>query len=311
MRPLLSWRTTTKILALTFTMVMALTGLPLHGNTASAQTGCINKHMVWDGDTIFGIALRYRVDPYELAAANGVTNPRFIKIGDVLCLDGLVSAQPAPGQPAPSQPVPPATGGPTTPQTPANPPTTPPLIGGGSQSVNLSGRTYATDAAGYYDIQRGDTLFRIGLAFGVSSAQLAAVNGIPNANLIVTGQRILIPPATPSAPVPGTVPAISLQPDLAGPGDTVTVRGYNYPPNTTLNLYLEKPSLNRKSNILTSVQTDANGTFSTTVVLPSAWPDGAPINTRTVSISGRTGDNVFWGMNFFINAAWLNAQPVG
>ncbi|KAB2862048.1 MAG: LysM peptidoglycan-binding domain-containing protein, partial [Anaerolineae bacterium] len=224
MRNLLSCRTTSKILALTLTMVMALTALPLHGKIASAQSGCINKHMVWDGDTILGIAQKYRVDPYELAAANGVTNPRFIKIGDVLCLDGLVSAQPTPGQPAPSQPTPPpATGGPTTPQTPA----TPPLIGGGSQSVNLSGRTYATDAAGYYNIQRGDTLFRIGLAFGVTAAQLAAVNGIPNANLIVTGQRILIPPATPSAPVPGSVPAISLQPDLAGPGDTVTVRGYN------------------------------------------------------------------------------------
>lgn len=308
MRNLLSWRTTSKILALTLTLVIALTALPPHGNTASAQTGCINKHMVWDGDTILGIAQKYRVDPYELAAANGVTNPRFIKIGDVLCLDGLVSAQPTPGQPAPGQPVPPpATGGPTTPQTPA----TPPLIGGGSQSVNLSGRTYATDAAGYYSIQRGDTLFRIGLAFGVSAAQLAAVNAIPNANLIVTGQRILIPPATPSAPVPGSVPAISLQPDLAGPGDTVTVRGYNYPPNTTINLYLEKPSLNRKSNILTSVKTDATGTFSTTVVLPSAWPDGLAIDTRTVSISGRTADNVFWGMNFFINEAWLNAQPVG
>lgn len=310
MRKLLSWKS--HILALTLTLVIALTALPLHGKTASAQTGCINKYMVWDGDTISGIALKFRVDPYELAAANGITNPRFIKIGDVLCLDGLVTAQPGTGQPAP-QPVPvqptspPATGGPTTPQTPA----TPPLIGGGSQSVNLSGRTYATDAAGYYNIQRGDSLFRIGLAFGVTAAQLAAVNAIPNANLIVTGQRILIPPATPSAPVPGSIPAISLQPDLAGPGDTITVRGYNYPPNATINLYLEKTSLNRKSNILTTVKADAAGTFTTTVVLPSAWPDGAPINTRTVSISGRAADNVFWGMNFFINKAWLNAQPVG
>lgn len=304
---------TSKILALALCVIIAFTTLSLHIRTASAVEGCTNKHMVWDGDTISGIAAKYRVDPYELAAANGITNPRFIKIGDVLCLDGLVSAQQTPGQPVPTQPAPPATGGPITPPVTPIPNTagTPPLIGGGSQSVNLSGRTYATDAAGYYTIQRGDSLFRIGLAFGVTSAQLAAVNAIPNANLIVTGQRILIPAATPSAPVPGSIPAISIQPDLAGPGESVTVRGYNYPPNTTINLYLEKPSLNRKSNILTSVKTDANGAFTTTVVLPSAWPDGFAIDSRTVSISGRTADNVFWGMNFFINKAWLNAQPVG
>ncbi|MBI5929476.1 MAG: LysM peptidoglycan-binding domain-containing protein [Chloroflexi bacterium] len=295
-----------KILALALSVVMALTAFPWHGKTAHAVAGCINQHQVWDGDTISGIAAKYRVDPYELAAANGITNPRFIKIGDVLCLDGLVSAQPATGQPA--QNPPPATGGPIVPVTP---PTTPPLIGGGAQSVNLSGRTYTTDASGYYTVQHGDSLFRVGLAFGVTAAQLAAVNGIPNANLIVTGQRILVPPATPSAPVPGSIPAVSIQPDLAGPGDTVTVRGYNYPPNATVNLYLEKTSLNRKSNILTSVKTDANGTFTTSIVLPTAWPDGTPINTRTVSISGRSTDNVFWGMNFFINKAWLNAQPVG
>lgn len=307
MRNHLSWKRTSKILALTLSVVIALAALPMHGNTANANAGCINKHMVWDGDTLFGIALKYRVDPYELAAANGITNPRFIKIGDIICLDGLVAAQPTPGQPTtPTQP--PVIGGPTTPPVQQ---ATPPLIGGGSQSISLLGRTYSTDVTGYYSVQRGDTLFRIGLAFGVTAAQLAAVNGIPNANLIVTGQRILIPAPTPSAPVPGLVPAISIQPDLAGPGDTVTVRGYNYPPNATINLYLEKPSLNRKSNILTSAKADANGTFTTTVVLPSAWPDGAPINTRTVSISGRATDNVFWGMNFFINKAWLTAQPAG
>lgn len=295
-----------KILALLLSVIIMLAALPLT-HTANAQGGCVNSHLVWDGDTIFGIAQRYRVDPYELATANGVTNPRFIKIGDVLCLDGLANAQAAPGQP-----VPPATGGPTSPTAPTTPQVvTPPLIGGGSQSVNLSGRTYATDASGYYTVQAGDTLFRVGLAFGVTAAQLAATNGIPNANLIITGQRILVPPATPSAPVPGSIPAVSIQPDLAGPGDTVTVRGYNYPPNTTIDLYLEKPSLNRQSNILTSVKSDPNGTFSTSVVLPSAWPDGTKIDTRTVSISGRVPNSIYWGMNFFINKAWLNAQPVG
>jgi LysM repeat protein len=45
----------------------------------------------------------------------------------------------------------------------------------------------------YYTVQRGDTLFRIGIIYGVSHWRIASANGIYNLNYIVTGQRLFIP----------------------------------------------------------------------------------------------------------------------
>ncbi|MCC7359186.1 MAG: LysM peptidoglycan-binding domain-containing protein [Anaerolineales bacterium] len=56
----------------------------------------------------------------------------------------------------------------------------------------------------YYVVQRGDTLYRISLRFGVSVSAIAAANGLANPSLIYVGQRLLIPetgspPPTPAA----------------------------------------------------------------------------------------------------------------
>lgn len=275
------------------TLALILTLVPI-GFAQVDPADCVNTYMIVDGDTLSEIAKRFNVNMNELAQLNGIQNPSYIRIGDILCLDGLAEAQPAPGD----------DGTPTITPAPPPPPIYYPPVGIGQVSVTLGGRTYATDANSYYTVQSGDNLYRIGLAFGVTREQLAAVNGITDQNRVLAGTRLFIPRPTPSFPVPGSIPAISIQPTLAGPGDTVTIMGYNYPANASVDLYLEKPSLNRRSNVLTTVTTDAAGRFTTTVTIPATWPESAPINTRTVSISGRAADNIHWGMNFFINSAW-------
>lgn len=64
-------------------------------------------------------------------------------------------------------------------------------------------------ASTVYVVQRGDTLARIAARYGVSVSAIAAANGIRNANLIYTGQRLVIPgKAAPApAPNPGSAPA--------------------------------------------------------------------------------------------------------
>ncbi len=307
------------IIAIAVILVLTTIQLPTQAQVDSDD--CVNKHLILDGDTLLGIARRYNVNMQELALLNGITNPSYIRIGDILCLDGLVAALPAPGggTGGPST-TPTATDTPTdTPEpaatvepkdeTPTAPPA-PPVVGIGAISVTVGGRTYTTDAQGYYTVQRGDNLYRIALAFGLSIGQLAAVNNIPDTGVVYVGQRLLITPPTPSFPVPGSIPAISIQPRIAGPGDTVSVRGFNYPANTNIDLYLEKPSLNRKSDVLLTVTTDDAGTFAADVEIPAEWPDGWPINTRTVSISGYATGTVYWGMNFFINSAWSSAPAL-
>jgi len=44
-----------------------------------------------------------------------------------------------------------------------------------------------------YTVQRGDTLFRIGRAYGVSAWSIARANRIYNMNYIWAGQRLFIP----------------------------------------------------------------------------------------------------------------------
>lgn len=54
------------------------------GFTPTYGTGGPNTYMVQTGDTLFGIALRYGVDPATLAAHNNIADPNYIRIGQVL-----------------------------------------------------------------------------------------------------------------------------------------------------------------------------------------------------------------------------------
>ncbi|MCB9436272.1 MAG: LysM peptidoglycan-binding domain-containing protein [Anaerolineales bacterium] len=280
---------------------------------------CVNTYTVQSGDNLYRIAQANHVDWGELAALNGIENPRVIFAGDVLCLDGLAEALPAPAdgtggptpddqtpppQPVPAEPIPaePIPAQPA-PQQPVAPP--PGFQAAANVSVTSDGLTYSTDNLGYYTVQPHDNLYRVSLAFGVAQDVLVALNGIENPSIIFVGQRLLIPLPTPSGPVPGSYPAISIVPRLAAPGDEVTVIGNNYPPNADVEIFLEKPSLQRQSDALLTVTTDANGNFSAALTIPAQWSDGSAVNTRTVSFSGRmVDDSRYWGMNFFINAAW-------
>jgi LasA protease len=51
-----------------------------------------------------------------------------------------------------------------------------------------------------YEVQENDTLTIIARHFGVEIAQLLLVNDIPNPDLLVLGQKLLIPPAAPQEP---------------------------------------------------------------------------------------------------------------
>ena len=59
----------------------------------------------------------------------------------------------------------------------------------------------------YHVVTPGETLFRIGKAYGVTYQELARVNGIKDAGQIRVGQRIFIPGATRPLPVETITPA--------------------------------------------------------------------------------------------------------
>jgi LysM repeat protein len=164
----------------------------------AAQTG--QTHTVQPGENLFRIALRYGVTVEYLASANGITDPARIYVGQVLVIPDSAETVPLANSPAPVE------AGYTDADLGILPVTSSPTV---------------VTAPVYYTVQRGETLAGIGQAYGVSWNDIAAANGITNANQIYAGQQLIIPGAN----APGTAavaPSIEPAPAaaLAAPAST-------------------------------------------------------------------------------------------
>src|SRR5919202_1969464 len=75
----------------------------------------------------------------------------------------------------------------------------------------------------FYVVRYGDTLFRIGLRYGVSYYYLSALNGIPNPNLVYAGSLLSVPcaPYARSRPPVSSRPCAPSQTHMVIPGDTL------------------------------------------------------------------------------------------
>jgi membrane-bound lytic murein transglycosylase D len=158
------------------------------------------EHRVRRGDTLSGIAAEYRVSLAALMRVNGMSGRDVIRVGQLikLPLDG-----PAPAAVAV-----------TRAEAPPAPPPTPALA--------------TTTAEGVYVVRRGDSIARIATRLGVDPAELIAVNGIRNGNVIQIGQQLIIPTAAAAAAVvaaanvpapaaPGAEVPLSVGPPVAEP----------------------------------------------------------------------------------------------
>jgi LysM repeat protein len=151
------------------------------------------------GENLFRIALHYGYTVEYLASVNGITDPTQIYVGQVLAIPD--SAEPIPVAPAAVDPV-------GAPVDPAN--------AGVDQSLVPAAAPEVSAAPVYHTVQRGETLARIGQAYGVTWADIAAANGISNANQIYTGQQLIIPGVS----APGTAavaPPVGPAPEVVEP----------------------------------------------------------------------------------------------
>jgi LysM repeat protein len=82
---------------------------PLSASAAPQQTaggpGCSQFYTVRAGDTLAKIAARYGTTVWKLASLNGIPNPNYIRVGQVLCI------RPGGAPPPPPPPPPPHQGG--------------------------------------------------------------------------------------------------------------------------------------------------------------------------------------------------------
>ena len=147
-------------------------------STAAAQRDALTTdYTVKSGDTLSGIAYRYRLRWQDIAAVNPQINPNRLLVGDVIQLPGKVDVA------HPVRAVAPSTV-----------------------------RKPASAKGGNYVVKSGDSLSVIAHRHGTSAAEIRKVNGLTGDKIIV-GQKLVIPgqktagsqaassaPAAPAAP---------------------------------------------------------------------------------------------------------------
>jgi len=122
-------------------------------------------YTVQDGDSPSTIADRFGVTVEELMAANNITDPTSLAVGQVLTIPGVPDSDVLGETQAPT-PTPP------TPETPE--PTAP-----------ASGQVYI--------VQDGDIPETIAAQFGITAEELMAANGITDPASLQIGQELIIP----------------------------------------------------------------------------------------------------------------------
>jgi membrane-bound lytic murein transglycosylase D len=153
-------------------------------------------HRVSRGETLSGIAARYRTSVRSLMAANGLRDARRIRVGQVLRLPVRGGQAPAPAAVA------------------ATPPET--KSAAMTEAVAAAvGKTNAETDAEVYVVRSGDVLVEIARRTGVSEQELMALNGITNRNLIRAGQKLSLGRA--AAPAPVTIEVVEAGKTAAPP----------------------------------------------------------------------------------------------
>jgi len=150
-------------------------------NNGSNSGGVV--HVVQAGETLFTIGLKYGLVWTKIQAANGLAGTT-VYVGQRL----TIPVNGAPAGPAPTNDTPAAP--------PDNSPTTPPPTPSTGSTVHI--------------VQRGETLHKIGLLYGVPWPAIQQANGLAN-TIIWVGQSLIIPASsgvtTPPASDPPPAPA--------------------------------------------------------------------------------------------------------
>lgn len=180
--------------------------------SVSAQTATVpagQTYTVQAGDNLSRIAQRLGVSMDALMAANNITNPNLIRLGQVLVIPGTTAATATPTAPAA------ATAAPT------------------SASVGM------TPTAVFDTVRSGDTLAIIARRNNTTVQELIRLNNIANPDFIVVGQQLIVRDGR-IAPTqaPGDVP-VSSQGEPFGRGLTIFIQ--DQPPATVVEQVSELP----------------------------------------------------------------------
>lgn len=84
-----------------------------------------------------------------------------------------------------------------------------------------------------YVVQRGDTLFRIALSYGITYPQLQRANCMGSSTIIYAGQRLWVPNIPTRTPIPGTTTIPDFPTSTDTPTPTATTPAPTFTPTST------------------------------------------------------------------------------
>ncbi len=186
---------TAPVLSLTPTATSVITATATSTSVPTATTPPVSvgggTHTVRWGESLYCIGRGYRVNPWSIAEVNHIWWPYFIFPGQKLTIPNVAWS------PIPSGPVCQTQFVPTTP-VPATPTFTPTATATGPTPtltpVPVTPIPLTPIACrAYHTVRYGETLYRIGVNYGVPYEEIARVNQLANPRLIYVGQSLCIP----------------------------------------------------------------------------------------------------------------------
>ncbi|MEZ4280112.1 MAG: LysM peptidoglycan-binding domain-containing protein [Myxococcota bacterium] len=167
----------------------AIAAIPNSSRYAS-QGGGSSTYVVRRGDTLSKIASRHGLTTKRLASMNGIRRYNQIRVGQRLKLPGQTRMAPM-ESPAPKEVVVAAAR-----PAPAAEAKKPPVSEARAPEVVASSGDGQATTVETYTVRRGDNLTQIAKRYGLSIAEVAALNGLGNRHQIQAGQKLRIAKAT-------------------------------------------------------------------------------------------------------------------
>ena len=150
----------------------------------------------------------------------------------------------------------------------------------------------------YHTVKRGETLYEIGLQYGVSWKVLAEINDLEDPGVIYTGQKLCVStsssPANP--PSSGTIPTFNILSVVKD--QSVTIQTSNFPANDTFDVLMGEFGTQAKNGIkVDRISSGQGGSFKATFTIPAALYGYKRIAIRLQSSTG----SGYFAYNWFTN----------
>jgi murein DD-endopeptidase MepM/ murein hydrolase activator NlpD len=174
-------------------LTLAIALMAVSPAAAGPQVQTDEVYVVQPGDTLFSIALRFGLTASDITAANNLSNPNLIFVGQRLVIPG-------------DRPV-----------------VEPAIV---TESEEERDTEPTPTPPGVYVVQPGDTLLDIASRFGLTVTDIVLANSIRNPDYLYVGQELVIPlPGTWEAEVNHPTPfsAIEVTPNPVLQGETLLV----------------------------------------------------------------------------------------